>query len=275
MTNEQPLAGCRIAIPEARQLDLFRTMLEQCGAEVQSCPLVAIHDAPDASPVTAWLDDFSAGNHDDLILLTGEGVRRLLGSAERAGGGLVERFKAALAQVRTVTRGPKPARELRAIGLRTSLPAAAPTTDGIIETFSGHDLRGRVMGVQLYGTDPNHKLMQFLAHAGADARPVAPYVYADAAESARVVALIESLVEHSVDAIAFTSSAQVRRLFSVARKQNTEADLRAALGRTVVAAVGPLTAATLWDHGVTVELVPETSYFMKPLVRALVARLSA
>lgn len=248
-------------------------MLEKRGAEVQSCPLVAIHDAPDSEPIVSWLHDLAAGRHDDLILLTREGLHRLLGFAERDSDDLYQRCVAALAQVRTITRGPKPAQALRGLGLRTALPASAPTTDGVIETLSGFDLRGRIVGVQLYGTDPNDKLMQFLAQAGADARSVAPYIYADAAEDARVVTLIESVTNRRIDAIAFTSSSQVRRLFSVARKHEMETDLSTALERILVAAIGPLTANTLRDLGVAVDLVPEANYFMKPLVRSLVTRL--
>lgn len=272
MTDTTPLAGKRIAVPESRQLDLFADMLESRGAGVRRCPLVDIHDAPDPAPVEAWLRDFADGGYDDLILLTGEGLRRLLGFAERTGGGLRERFVTALAGVRTITRGPKPARALREIDLRAGLPASTPTTDGVIETLSAHDLSGRVVGVQLYGTDPNDKLMSFLARAGADARPVAPYVYADAAEDAQVVTLIEQIAGGDMDAIAFTSSPQVRRLFAVARRHEMEEGLQAALDRIVVAAVGPLVADALRDRDVTVDLMPEASYFMKPLVRSLVAQ---
>lgn len=274
-TPSQPLSGRRIAVPESRQLSLFTTMLDQRGAEVLSCPLVAIHDAPDPEPVVSWLQHFASGGHDDLIVLTGEGLRRLLGFAERAGGDLHARVMAALADTRTITRGPKPARALRDVGLRASVPACEPTTDGVIETLSTHDLNGRVVGVQLYGTDPNDKLIQFLTRSGAQARPVAPYVYADAAENARVLALIESLTARRVDAIAFTSSSQVQRLFAVARRNKGEANLRAAFEHTLVAAIGPLTANTLEQRGVSVELVPEERYFMKPLVRTLEAHLSA
>jgi hypothetical protein len=51
---------------------------------------------------------------DDLILYTGEGVRRLVGFAERAG--LRDDFVAALGRVKKITRGPKPVRALREIG---------------------------------------------------------------------------------------------------------------------------------------------------------------
>jgi uroporphyrinogen-III synthase len=41
-------------------------------------------------------------------------------------------------------------------------------------------LSGRRVGVQLYGSEPNLPLMQFLQHAGACVLPVAPYVYSGA-----------------------------------------------------------------------------------------------
>jgi len=275
MSKPEPLQDRRIAVPESRQLDLFAQMLESRGAEVLRCPLVDIRDAPDPAPVEAWLEGFSGGRCDDLILLTGEGLRRLLGAAERAGGGLRERFVARLAETRTITRGPKPARALRDIDLRSDLPAAAPTTDGVIETLSSENLAGRRVGVQLYGTDPNEKLIGFLEQAGAEPDPVAPYVYADQTEDAQVIDLIETLAGGHVDAIAFTSSPQVRRLFSVARKHAREDALQAALDGMIVAAVGPIVADALSKRDITVDLMPDSSYFMKPLVRALAQSLGA
>jgi uroporphyrinogen-III synthase len=60
-------------------------MLEERGAEAVRCPMVTIRDVEDPAPVEAWLGRLSAGAFDDLILLTGEGLRRLLGVAKRAG----------------------------------------------------------------------------------------------------------------------------------------------------------------------------------------------
>ena len=85
---------------------------------------------------------------DDLILLTGEGLARLHAVVQK--GGSDAAFLAALASVRTITRGPKPARALRSLGLEPHLRAATPTTDGIVELLSGLPLRGRRVGVQLY-----------------------------------------------------------------------------------------------------------------------------
>ena len=126
------------------------------------------------------------------------------------------------------------------------------------------------LGVQLYGSDPNRPLMDFLARKQANVRVVAPYVYADEAEEPQVLAFIDALVDGELDGLAFTSSPQVQRLLKVARGQGREAELIAAMNARCVAAVGPLVAERLRHAGIAVTLMPESSYFMKPLVRALV-----
>ena len=272
MSDVLPLAGRRIALPESRELDLFADMLLKRGAEVLRCPLVSIHDAPDQQPVLDWLTQFNTQPWDDFIVLTGEGLRRLLAAAERAGGSVREEFIARLGQVRTLTRGPKPGAALRSVGLKADLVALEPTTEGVIRTLQDEDLQGRRIAVQLYGTDPNRLLMDFLQQAGAQVLPVAPYVYAEDAENEQVDQLIQELAGGQVDAIAFTSATQVRRLFQIARRSVGEPRLVEILRGLTVAAVGPVVAEDLSKRGIQVDLMPEQSFFMKPLVRELMRK---
>jgi len=263
------LSGRRIALPETRELDRLARMLEEQGAETLRCPMVAIRDAPDPAPVRDWLERFP---FDDLVLFTGEGLRRLHGFAQRFD---VERaFLDGLRETRKITRGPKPERALRELGLKSDLRAAEPTTDGLIATLSPHDLRGRRIGVQLYPNMPDTKFTDFLQEAGAEADPVLPYVYASAADNEEVVALIDRMATGGVDVIAFTSSPQVRRLFEVATATGREETLRTALRQIAIAAVGPVVAGELQRRGLSVTITPEHSYFMKPLVSAIVTALS-
>jgi len=268
-SKEPDLSNCRIAVPETRELDVFSSLLERRGAQVLRCPLIAIRDAPDAEPVLAWIRAFADGACDDLILLTGEGLRRLLACAQRHDAALHAALVTRLAQVRKITRGPKPGRALREIGLRSDIEAAAPTTAGVIQTLSTLDLAGRRVGVQLYGSEPNWPLRQALTDAGAQVLPVSPYVYADASDRDAVVALIDELFDGRVQAIAFTSMAQVDRLYRVAADTDREAMLQQGLKRCIVAAVGPVVADALAARGVQVQAMPAGDFFMKPLMRAL------
>lgn len=274
-TEDLPLRGRRIALPESRELDLFADMLTKRGSDVLRCPLVSIHDAPDSAPVLAWMQELIAQPFDQLIFLTGEGLRRMVALAERQGGSLRDDFVTALASIPKLTRGPKPGAALRKIGLKADRVAVSPTTEGVIETLKAENLSGQRIGVQLYGTDPNLKLVAFLQQAGALVSTVSPYIYADDVEDARVDQLIDALLAAEVDAVAFTSATQVRRLFQIARRREQgDAQLLAALRRLKVAAVGPVVRDELLAYGVQVDLMPESSFFMKPLVRELVKVLS-
>src|SRR5215472_16333136 len=100
-----PLANRTIALAEGRQLEELAGMLEKEGAQTLRCPMLTILDAPDPAPVLAWLGELAAGRFGWVVLLTGEGLRRLLGFAERAG--RRDEVLAGLGRARTVTRGPK------------------------------------------------------------------------------------------------------------------------------------------------------------------------
>jgi uroporphyrinogen-III synthase len=123
--------------------------------------------------------------------------------------------------------------------------------------------------VQLYGTEPNRPLVEFLESAGAVVSTVAPYVYADDADEQAVRNLVSELSAGSVDAIAFTSSAQIERLIAVASEEGAGK----ALANTLVAAIGPVVAETLRRHGIDARLMPEESFFLKPLTTVLEAAL--
>ena len=124
----QPLAGRTIALAEGRQLEELAQMLEKEGAATLRCPMVSMLDVPDSAPVIAWLRELIAGRFDYIILLTGEGFRHLLGFAEREG--LRDAVVAAFGKTKTMTRGPKPGRALREVGLTPTLVAEAPISAG-------------------------------------------------------------------------------------------------------------------------------------------------
>jgi uroporphyrinogen-III synthase len=261
-----PLHGRTVAVAEGRQAEELADMLETEGATVLRCPLVSILDAPDADPVIAWLRELVSGRFAYVILMTGEGVRRLLGFAERVG--LRAAVIAALARTRSITRGPKPVRALKEVGLAPREAARTPTTEGVIEALRHHDLGGLAVGVQMY-SEENPALLEFLRAAGANAWPVLPYVYAPKADAERVAELIGRMGRGEVHVLAITSSPQVDRLFEVALERGLEAELRQGLEHTRVAAVGPIAAERLRAHGARVDICPEQGWVMKNLVQQI------
>src|SRR5262245_57295798 len=209
----RPLEARTVAIAEGRQLEELAQMLEKEGATALRCPLVSILDAPDPAPVLAWLHELAADRFAYVVLFTGEGLRRLLGFAEREG--IRDQAVAALGRTVTVTRGPKPVRALKEVGLSAGRVADTPTTEGVIATLGREPLAGQHVGVQLY-SESNPPLTDFLTSAGATVSTVLPYVYAPAADADRVAELVECLAAGGVDVLVFTSSPQVTRLFEVA-----------------------------------------------------------
>ncbi len=97
------LDNLTILVPESRELNLFATMIEEEGALVIRCPLVQILDLDDSRAAEAWLDTLIGGAFEDVIWLTGEGLRRLLALARRTQRG--DAFVAALGKIRSITRG--------------------------------------------------------------------------------------------------------------------------------------------------------------------------
>ena len=265
------LQGKTIAVPEMRELEVFSALLERRGAKVLRCPLVTIYDSPHSAQVLAFAVKLAEGGFDDFVLITGEGLTRIMSCIDRYEPALRPRFVEGLRNLRTITRGPKPARALRALGLKPQIEATEPTTDGVIRSLSAEPMEGRRMAVQLYGNDPNLTLMRFLRDRKAVITTVAPYVYGNAADDATVHSLLERMAAGEVDAIAFTSKLQIERLVT----QHPAPLVRRALTRTKIAAVGPIVAEAIRAAGFEVASSPEHSWFMKPLVVALSEQLGA
>ncbi|KYG98561.1 uroporphyrinogen-III synthase [Bradyrhizobium sp. DOA1] len=268
------LNGARILILETREEAQFSKLLAEQGAEVVQCPMFTIHDAPDPAPIEAWMRRAVDRPFDDLVLMTGEGLRRIMKLARARGldGALVT----ALGTSRKFCRGPKPGKALREVGLEPQQTTEKPTTKGVIEMLGKLDLRGRRLGLQLYPDKDHGALIGALTNQGAEVDTVLPYVYDSKAADANIVAAIDEMADGRIDCIALTNLGQIRRLFDAAKTHGGEARLREALGRTLIASVGPSVNGELTSHGLRPDIVPaEDAYFMRPLISAMATRLAA
>lgn len=262
------LDGNRILILETREEAQFSRLLKEKGTDVLQCPMFTIEDAPDPKPVLDWIARFTANPFDDLVLMTGEGLRRMLKLVRQHGGDteMVE----AIAQSRKFARGPKPGKALREIGLAPDVTTEKPTSEGIAEMLATYDLKGRRVGLQLYPEKDHAALIGAIEAQGAVVDTVLPYVYDSKAADTNILAAIDEMESGRIDAIALTSSGQVRRLVDAARAHGREDQLRNALAKTPIASVGPVVSDELEAYGFRASITPnEDAFFMRPLISAM------
>ena len=267
------LNGYRILILETREEAQFSRLLAEQGADVLQCPMFAINDAPDPAPIEAWIRRCIDKPFDDLVLLTGEGLRRLMKVTRRIG--VEPDFVAAFGQARKFARGPKPGRALREIGLEPQRTTEKPTSEGMIDMLSRTDLGGHRVGLQLYPDKDHSALVGAISAQGAEVDTVLPYVYDAKAADANIVTAIDEMAKGRVDAIALTNLGQIRRLVETARAHGGEDRLREGFQRTPIASVGPAVSDELKSHGLRTDISPaDGAYFMKPLISAMAAALA-
>ena len=268
------LNGYRILILESREEAQFSRLLAEQGADVLQCPMFTIRDAPDAAPIEAWIRRLIEKPCDDVVLMTGEGLRRLMKVARRIG--VENEFVAALGKARKFARGPKPGRALREIGLEPQMTTEKPTSEGIAEMLSRLDLKGHRLGLQLYPDKDHGALIGAIKAQGAEVDTVTPYVYDSQAADASIVTAIDEMAQGRIDAIALTNLGQVRRLVEVARARGYEDRLREGFSRTPIASVGPAVSDELKAHGLRTDIYPANdAFFMKPLISAMAAALGS
>jgi uroporphyrinogen-III synthase len=112
---------------------------------------------------------------------------------------------------------------------------------------------------------------QCITDAFDDITCVTPYRYASEAEAGQVVEVIHALAAGKIGMIAFTATPQIERLIKVAQESGLADELARGMARTPVASIGPIVDDVLHKHGCTVTVRPQSSFHLKPLVRAIMA----
>jgi len=267
------LNGYRILILETREEAQFSRLLSEQGADVLQCPMFTINDAPDPAPIEAWIRRAIERPFDDLVLMTGEGLRRLMKVVRRMN--VEQDFVAALGRSRKFTRGPKPGKALREIGLEPQMTTEKPTSEGVAEMLSRLDLGGRRLGLQLYPDKDHGALIGAIKARGAEVDTVLPYVYDAKTADSNIVTAIDEMAKGRVDAIALTNLGQIRRLIDTAKKHGWEEKLRDGLAKTPIASVGPAVSDELKAHGLRTDIYPaDEAFFMRPLISAMATALA-
>lgn len=259
------LDGVRIVAFESRRAEELARMLARHGAVVTSAP--ALREAPiaESPPIAELTRALVDGAVAAIVLLTGVGTRALAAAATPS----CPDFLALLARVPIVARGPKPLAALRELQVSGAHPVPAPHTwREALPVVDGLQLApGSLVAVQEYGMPPM-ALVGALEQRGLRVLRVPVYRWALPLDTTPLRGGATGLVAGAFDAAVFTSAVQVEHLFQVADDASA---LRSALGRIVVASIGPVCSEGLDAHGVraTLEASPPK---LGPLVAQIANR---
>jgi uroporphyrinogen III methyltransferase/synthase len=235
--ERRPLHGLRIVVTRARaQASGMAATLRDLGADVVELPAIRIEPRIDSPEVAAMLDNLHAYS---LICLTSPNGAELLLEA-MAARGLDGR---ALANATLAAIGPGTARALREHGLIADVVPPRSIAESLVEALADVEVDGRPV----------------LIARAAEARDVLPEALAARRAEVDVVALYETVreqaseaaIERAADAdyVTFTSSSTVR-LFSAAVGDRFPSRAR-------IASIGPVTSATVREHGRDVDVEAE------------------
>jgi uroporphyrinogen decarboxylase len=248
--------GMRVVAFESRMAAETRTLIERLGGLAIIAPSMREVPLEDNHAALDFAARLIAGELDVVIFMTGVGVRELFKVIETRHPRSV--IVAALAQIVTVARGPKPIAALRNLGMTASITIPEPNTWR--EVFTGLavkvELAGKRVAVQEYGVT-NRELSASLEARGASVTVVPVYRWTLPEDRAPLRDAIRTIAAGNADLVLFTSSNQVTNVMDTADADGAGADLRHGLAATVVASVGPVCSQELRRRGIAVDIEPE------------------
>lgn len=254
-TAEVTFAGLRIASFESRRADDIARMIAKKGGVPYVSP--SMREVPLAQNQAAidFANRVITGQIDAIIFLTGVGTRHLIAQVERHVDR--ERFLAAIADAKTVVRGPKPLAALREVGITPSLIVPEPNTWRELLTAVDQHLpvANLVVGLQEYGIT-NPSLIAGLEARGAVVERVHVYDWDLPEDVGPLEENVRRIAAGEVDVVMFTSQQQVVNLLKVADELGLADEVRDGFRKLVVASIGPTTSEMLRAMNLPVDMEP-------------------
>lgn len=249
-------SGLRVASFESRRAVEMQRLIEKFGGEAFVSPSMREVPIEENREAIDFANRLITGQIDIIIFMTGVGVRHLLAEVER----YVDRnrFLAAISDIVSIVRGPKPVAVLKDLGLEPTIRVPEPNTwREVLSTIDQQvPVAQQTVGLQEYG-QPNASLIAGLEARGAHVETVKVYKWDLPVDLAPLEENVLAIVNDHRDVVLFTSSHQVVNALRVAERLAVLQPLRRALERTAVASIGPTTSETLRELELPVDIEPE------------------
>lgn len=256
--DAKPLFGKKIVITRAaEQAPEFAQLLEETGAEVISFPTIQIVPPKTWEPVDRVVRDIA--QYDWLLLTSANGVTMFFNRLKTLGGDVRD-----LKGVRIGAIGPKTSSRLQALGLRVDAFPEEYRAEALAEVV------GEVRGcrVLLARAEQARDILPKTLEARGATVTIAP-VYRTLKARRLAGEIKKRLLAGEIDVVTFTSSSTVEGFmphFSARQRRRIFEHAKAA-------AIGPITAATLKEHGVH-PAIRAQRYTTEALAKAIVGYFS-
>ena len=249
-------AGRTVLSFESRRSAEIATLIQNSGGRAMVAPATREVAAANGADVSRFVTALLENKIHLVIFLTGVGTRALARAVEPFC--TREQFVSALRKVPVLARGPKPVAALKELGVPIAWNVPEPNTwREILQVLDLNKvpLDGRTVAVQEYGV-PSKDLLLGLKQRGAEVLAVHVYDWALPEDIAPLKNAIKALLAGQVDVVLFTAAIQVHHLLQVAEEVGSRDSLVAALRKTRVASIGPVTSEALGEYGISASLEP-------------------
>jgi uroporphyrinogen-III synthase len=244
--------GLRVVSFESRRAIEMGELIRRQGGDPFIAP--SMREAPIENNLEAFefAERLFRGDFDLMIFLTGVGTRAL--NKVLASRYPEEQFAEALRKIAVAARGPKPLAALRELQVPVAVTAPEPNTwRELIAALDGRTERH--IAVQEYGKS-NTELLEALRAKGAEVTPVRVYQWDLPEDLTPLREAVHRIAEGRVDVAMFTTSIQLPHLFRIAAEEQVAEWMQRALGRMVIASIGPTTTETLEEFGLQPDVTP-------------------
>lgn len=248
MTTRAPLtpvlAGCTIVVAADRRAGDLVSALERRGGQAYRAPALSIIPNEDDDVLIDRTHDLIADPPDIVIVTTGVGFRGWIDAAHE--NDLAEELATALAGAQFIARGPKAHGAIQQAGFTADWVAESETSAEVGEYLTADGVAGRRIAIQHHGAGADG-LDTLLSDLGADVVSITVYRWGPPPDPQVVHRSVVQAGAGEVDAVLFTSAPGAAEWVRTADRAGVLDAIRrrASVGRLLLAAVGPITAAPL------------------------------
>ena len=247
-----PFDGLRVVSFESRRAVEMAELIRRQGGDPFVAPSMREAPIENNSEAFEFAERLFRGEFDLMIFLTGVGARAL--NKVLASRYPEEKFAESLRTITVTARGPKPLAALRELKVPVAVTAPEPNTwRELLAALEGRT--ERKIAVQEYGKS-NTELLEALRARGAEVTAVRVYQWDLPEDLAPLREAVHRIAEGRADVAMFTTSIQLPHLFRIAGEEHLTEPMQQALGRMVIASIGPTTTETLEEFGLEPDITP-------------------